>query len=588
MRYALHVTGLLLAANLATAQAAAPQPWVARSNQLAEPVLVDRAQFLPEAGSQDGREEFDTQVVDLKPQVFERQLASFKARREALMAQLATETDPKVKQDLEILIASRDLAISQTEVTHHYLLDAVSAAQLVYWGLDTLLDARNKPARQAHALVRLKRYAGLEEGFTPIATLAQERTAEDLARTGLTGPFVDGLQRQLDNTAHYLQGLSALFTQAKLTGWESDLAVLSQQLRAYDDWLRQQVLPRARHEARLPGAVYADFLKQVGVDAEPDVLMESASFNFAEVRDEMQVLARHIAAKHHWPSGDYRAVLARLKLDQMAPHQVLPRYRQRLREMETIIRREKLVTLPKRQPVIRIATDAEAAEVGAPFMRPPRLIGNTGEYGEFVLPLSNPHAKSKAKMDDSTFDAITWTLAAHEARPGHELQFSAMVEQGTSVARAIFADNSANTEGWALYSEALMLPFMPPEGQLASLQMRLLRMARAFLDPMVNLGRISTTDAKRVLMEQVVLSEPDAQQEVDRYAFNSPGQATAYYYGYTQLRAIRTQAEIALGKQFNLMAFNDFVLAQGLLPPRLLKQAVMQEFVPAQMPGKSP
>jgi uncharacterized protein (DUF885 family) len=118
--------------------------------------------------------------------------------------------------------------------------------------------------------------------------------------------------------------------------------------------------------------------------------------------------------------------------------------------------------------------------------------------------------------------------------------------------------------------------------------MRLLRMARAFLDPMVNLGRISTTDAKRVLMEQVVLSEPDAQQEVDRYAFNSPGQATAYYYGYTQLRAIRTQAEIALGKQFNLMAFNDFVLAQGLLPPRLLKQAVMQEFVPAQMPGKSP
>jgi uncharacterized protein (DUF885 family) len=186
-------------------------------------------------------------------------------------------------------------------------------------------------------------------------------------------------------------------------------------------------------------------------------------------------------------------------------------------------------------------------------------------------------------MDDSTFDAVTWTLAAHEARPGHELQFSAMVERGTSVARAIFADNSANTEGWALYSEAMMLPFMPPEGQLASLQLRLLRMARAFLDPMVNLGRISTTDAKRVLMEEVVLSEPDAQQEVDRYAFNSPGQATAYYYGYTQISSIRTLAEIALGKKFNLMAFNDFVLDQGLLPPRLLKQAVMQEFVPAQM-----
>jgi hypothetical protein len=36
-------------------------------------------------------------------------------------------------------------------------------------------------------------------------------------------------------------------------------------------------------------------------------------------------------------------------------------------------------------------------------------------------------------------------------------------------------------------------------------------------------------------------------------------------------------------RQFNLMAFNDFVLNQGLLPPKLLKQAVMNEFVPAQL-----
>jgi len=582
MRISHQIAVLILAGALATAHSAVPQPWVTRSNELAEPVQMDRAQFLPEAGSQDGQEEFDTHVVDLKPQVYERQLAALKTRKEALVAILATEADPKVRQDLEILIASRNLAISQSEVTHQYLLDAVNAAELVYWGLDTLLDARNKPARQARALIRLKRYAGLEDGFAPIATLAKDRTSEELSRTGLTGPYVEGLKQQFDNTEHYLQGLSALFTKAKLKGWESDLAVLSRQLREYDDWLRQQVLPRARQEARLPGPVYADFLKQVGVDAEPDALIESASFSFAEVRDEMQVLAKQIAAKRHWPSGDYRAVLARLKLQQMTPQQVLPRYRQRLREIEAIIRREKLVTLPHRKPVIRIATDAEAAEIGAPFMRQPRLIGNTGEYGEFVLPLSNPHAKSTAKMDDSTFDAVTWTLAAHEARPGHELQFSNMVERGTSVARAIFAENSANMEGWALYSEAMMLPFMPPEGQLASLQLRLLRMARAFLDPMVNLGRISTADAKRVLMEQVVLSEPDAQQEVDRYAFNSPGQATSYYYGYTQIRSIRTLAEIALGKKFNLMAFNDFVLDQGLLPPRLLRQAVIHEFVPAQ------
>jgi uncharacterized protein (DUF885 family) len=44
----------------------------------------------------------------------------------------------------------------------------------------------------------------------------------------------------------------------------------------------------------------------------------------------------------------------------------------------------------------------------------------------------------------------------------------------------------------------------------------------------------------------------------------------------------REAAEVALGKKFNRQAFNDFVLAQGLVPPAVLRKAVMEEFVPAQ------
>jgi uncharacterized protein (DUF885 family) len=210
-------------------------------------------------------------------------------------------------------------------------------------------------------------------------------------------------------------------------------------------------------------------------------------------------------------------------------------------------------------------------------MSPPRLIGNTGEYGEFVIPLSNP--KSKGKMDDFDYEAMAWTLAAHEARPGPELQFASMVEQGMSIARASFAFNSANVEGWGLYSEALMLPYMPPESQLVSLQMRLLRMARAMLDPSINLGRMTPEEAKAFLMREVVLSEPFAQSEVDRYSYRSPGQATSYYYGYVKLRALRTLAEIELGERFGQKEFNDFIIAQGTLPPDLLKQAVAEDFI---------
>jgi hypothetical protein len=302
-----------------------------------------------------------------------------------------------------------------------------------------------------------------------------------------------------------------------------------------------------------------------------------------EVRDQMQVLAARIAADKHLPSSDYRDVIRYYKKDAIEPVALLPLYWKRLGEIETIIKREHLITLPDRKANIRLATEAESAHIPAPQMSPPRLIGNTGEYGEFLIPLKNPHAKSGSNFDDFTNDAAAWTLASHEARPGHELQFASMVEQGTSLPRALFAFNSANVEGWALYCESMMLPYMPPEGQLFSLQGRLQRMARAFLDPMVNLGRISPDDAKRFLMDEVALSEPMAQQEADRYAFIAPGQATSYYYGYLNMRSLRTQTELALGSHFNLQAFNDFVIAQGMLPPKLLKQAVLKEFVPSQL-----
>ena len=90
-------------------------------------------------------------------------------------------------------------------------------------------------------------------------------------------------------------------------------------------------------------------------------------------------------------------------------------------------------------------------------MNPPPLVGNTGQVGEFVLPLDvppPPGSDGTERSDDFTHDAVTWTLTAHEARPGHELQFDRMLGGGLSLARAAFAFNSVNVEGWALYSEA--------------------------------------------------------------------------------------------------------------------------------------
>jgi uncharacterized protein (DUF885 family) len=216
-------------------------------------------------------------------------------------------------------------------------------------------------------------------------------------------------------------------------------------------------------------------------------------------------------------------------------------------------------------------------------MDPPPCINNHGEQGTFVLTMGNPAANgdNSQAYDDFTFKAAAWTLTAHEGRPGHELQFAAMVERGVSLARSLFAFNSVNVEGWALYSESEMLQYEPPAGQFAALQARLLRAARAYLDPMLNLGMITRERAHDVLTQDVGLSEAMARQELDRYTFNSPGQATAYFYGYMRLQQLRLDTELVLGSKFDRKAFNDFVINQGLLPPQQLAEAVRTQFIPS-------
>jgi hypothetical protein len=576
--------GLLVAAT----PSAAEEAWVTESNRIALSVIAGEGRFFPEQASEFGVEPFDTAVTDFGPDYDER----FQAEAEKLIAGLKQDrdsaADPHLRQDVDIMIDFEQRNLDSDRLHNQLLLEYLDLPELVYRGLQVLLEPRNKPERQIKALERAKLYAGMTPGATPLTELAKARMLEAIQKPGRVGPYAEDLKQRFDNTEFFITGIAELFAKTKIEGWQPVHQVLAEQLRAYRDWARQSVLPLERAEARPPAAIYADSLKLVGVPLSPDELIERSSADYQELRDEAQLVANRVAAQRHLPSADFRDVLRSLRSHPVPPAAMLELYRRHLAAIEAIIRKEKIVTLPKRAANIRLATDAEAANTPSPFMSAPRLIGNTGEFGEFIIPLGNPHAKSTEKMDDFANDGEAWTLTAHEARPGHELQFASMVEHGVSLARGIFAFNSANVEGWALYCESLIYPYMPPEGQLFGLQDRMLRMARAFLDPMVNLGRITPEQAKRFLIDELAESEPTAQQEADRYAFRDPGQATSYYYGYIRLRGLRTQTELALGKKFNLQAFNDFILTQGLVPPGVLSQAVTEQFVPAMMGRAGP
>lgn len=559
--------------------------WIARSNADAQILLDVTARFSPEDASDFGAAQSDAKVIDLKPQASARMREALLAARGKLQLRLKAEKDPNVRQDLSILIDQIDLQVEDVDLSSKYLLPYTDVGQVMFYGIFVLLKDEADPKRRPAALERLNCYAGLTPGCEPIAELARARTMERLDDKSLLAPYRGEVEQKLGKTDKYIGGLRELFAKYQITDAKAPLDKLEAQMKAYDAWTRETVLPRARDDFRLPEALYTHRMKQFGLVVDPNLLIKQAMLEFAETRAAMQMMAPIVAQAEGIGATDYLGVLKGLKARQLDKDSVLPTYRRAISGIEAAIRKERIVALPQRSIVIRIASDAENAAISSPHMDPPAFIDNQGERGTFVLTTSHPGTGGKAgeAYDDFTYEAASWTLTAHEGRPGHELQYAGMIERGVSLTRGLFAFNSVNAEGWALYSEMEMLPYEPPAGQFVALQFRLLRAARAFLDPMLNLGLITPQRAHDVLVNEAGFSDGLAKQEIDRYTFQTPGQAAAYFYGYSRIMQLRQSTELTLGDKFDRQSFNDFLVAQGMLPPDLIAEAVRNEFIPSQL-----
>jgi uncharacterized protein (DUF885 family) len=580
---------LLITNPFAGAQAMKPsagsdKSWIGRSNQYTQSLLDVQLRHSPEGGSAQGIAKYDTQITNptrADEIVQRKELQDILA---TLKKDEAKEKSQDVREDLEILQKTFGLQFRQDDYELDHKVPFIDASQAVFGGLRTLLDDQVPEERRPAAVVRLRKYAGVEPGFKSFADLLKQRVEEQMAKPGMIYPSAVQMETELGRDKNYVDGIQALFIKYKLTGWQEPFAKLRQELADYDTWVRATVMPKARSDFRLAPEEYALRLENYGIDIPPAQLAEMAHKAFVEDQAQMAPLAAEVAKQHGWKLADYRDVIRELKKTQITGDEILPFYKARLHAIEDIIVAKNLVTLPDRPAIIRLATAAETAQQPAPHMVPPPFLHNTGQKGEFVLPLNVPSAMGGEadKYDDFNFDAVSWTMIAHEARPGHELQFDSMLEHGVSLARALYAFNSTNVEGWGLYSEWMMEPYEPADGKLLTLQLRLLRAARAFLDSELESGKIKPEEAYKVLENDVVLSHAFATEEVERFTYRMPGQASSYFYGYVRLLQLRKDTEAALGAKFNQKKFHDFLLSQGLLPPELMRKAVMDEFVPSQ------
>ena len=203
---------------------------------------------------------------------------------------------------------------------------------------------------------------------------------------------------------------------------------------------------------------------------------------------------------------------------------------------------------------------------------PPYSRRQTGIFWVNDLSLSQTDpAKKLAEMRQHFGIELT---AAHEAYPGHHLQF-AIQNQHPSKLRRLFA-HSIFYEGWTLWCEKMCVDNGIVDHPLVRLQQlhdALWRAYRIVIDCGLHDGSLTYDAACRMLMDGVGFTRARAQGDVNWYT-SSPTVPMSYLLG--RLEVERLHAHFVGHEGWSLRQFNDWMLSHGALPWRWILEARMR------------
>jgi uncharacterized protein (DUF885 family) len=171
--------------------------------------------------------------------------------------------------------------------------------------------------------------------------------------------------------------------------------------------------------------------------------------------------------------------------------------------------------------------------------------------------------------------AASAVITVHEAFPGHYLQFIYAKQFPTKTRKLLAA--SSNSEGWAHYSEQMMVEEGfgggDPKIHLAQLSAALLRDCRYVVGIQLHTRGMSVEDGAKCFIDQAFQEPANAYEESRRGAYNP----TYLYYtlGKLQIYKLREDYQRAMGEKYTLQGFHDAFVKQGPLPIKLLRQVLL-------------
>lgn len=536
--------------------------WKEASKKLTHDYAVSTAPLAPEIISEMGYNQFEHFTTPYSKDYQKERYAHAYQWRSRLERLIEEEKNVEYKTDIKILLDQVSLEMEGIELAREQgIIPFLGITETIYFNMHRLLPKDATKKMRNNALSRFRYYVHGDEEQLPIVDgymahmIQQMKHLEENRKRGFW-PTKDEIETYLKDSDGYIEAIGELLSQWKEDMWKNDLETLKTQDKLYREFLKRKVLPYARKTNLTPAPIYAFTLKEMDINTSPEKLIDIAKKDYRATYLVFSELAHEIAKEKGLAKNDPLSVIQYLTSKKLTDErELLKLYEKTNEELFQIIVKNNILTIKERPNlVIRIANPSEMKSLPAPHFNNAPFFGKQKDRpAEFVV------TSPEGGRDDFSYPEAVTTLTAHESMPGHALQYHMMRERGTTLMRSWFAFNSVNVEGWGLYAEDLVYPYLNKETQFVSLQRRLWRQARMFLDPELNLGKINGQRVLDVFMKELGFSKPFAESELRRYSYIMPGQANSYYYGYKKLMGMKARMK-------NDRCFNDTVLNYGILP----------------------
>jgi uncharacterized protein (DUF885 family) len=344
-------------------------------------------------------------------------------------------------------------------------------------------------------------------------------------------------------------------------------------LNAYQAFLKTDLLARSQGDFRIGAETYRKkLLYDEMVDIPLDRLLEIGRKDLRHNQEEFKRVAALVDK-----SRTAEQILNETLLDHPAAGKLLGSFRDVLSGLRDFIETKRIVTIPSKVPPIVEETPPFMRALTTASMDTPGPFEKVAKEAFFnvTLPEKTWDLKQTEEYLQGFNRGTIISTAVHEVYPGHYTQFLWIAHAPTKVRKLLGC--SSNAEGWAHYTEQMMLDEGYGKGdlklRLGQLQDALLRNARFIAGIEMHTGKMTMEQAVEFFVKEGYQVRPVAEKEAKRGT--SDPTYLVYTLGKLEIMQLREDYKRMKGDHYSLQAFHDAFLQQGFPPVKIVRRALL-------------